>query len=39
MYSLIKRLNFKAKFYKGLMMYFYAMPFVVADDGITFRAS
>ena len=22
-----------AKFYKGLMMYFYAMPFIVGDDG------
>jgi hypothetical protein len=26
-----------AKFYKGLMMYFYAMPFVVGDDGISYE--
>ena len=26
-----------AKFYKGLMMYFYAMPFIVADDGIIYE--
>ena len=25
-----------AKFYKGLMFYFYAMPFVLGDDGITY---
>jgi hypothetical protein len=27
----------KAKFYKGLMMYFYAMPFIVGDDGIIYE--
>ncbi|WP_422105265.1 hypothetical protein [Winogradskyella sp.] len=26
-----------AKFYKGLMMYFYAMPFIVGDDGILYE--
>ncbi len=26
-----------AKFYKGLMMYFYAMPFIVGDDGIFYE--
>jgi len=26
-----------AKFHKGLMMYFYAMPFVVGDDGIMYE--
>ncbi len=26
----------KAKFYYNLMFYFYAMPFVLADDGITY---
>ena len=26
-----------AKFYKGLMFYFYAMPFIVADDGIIYE--
>lgn len=26
-----------AKFYKGLMMYFYAMPFIVGDDGIYYQ--
>lgn len=26
-----------AKFYKGLMMYFYAMPFIVGDDGIIYE--
>ncbi|WP_115462469.1 DUF6503 family protein [Winogradskyella aurantiaca] len=26
-----------AKFYNGLMFYFYAMPFVLADDGITYE--
>ncbi len=26
-----------AKFYKGLMMYFYAMPFIVADNGIIYE--
>ncbi|MGB3605852.1 DUF6503 family protein, partial [Psychroserpens sp.] len=26
-----------AQFYKGLMMYFYAMPFVVGDDGIIYE--
>ncbi|WP_411768291.1 hypothetical protein [Winogradskyella sp. A3E31] len=25
------------KFYKGLMMYFYAMPFIVSDDGIMYK--
>ncbi|MFK7832349.1 MAG: DUF6503 family protein [Winogradskyella sp.] len=28
-----------AKFYKGLMMYFYAMPFIVGDDGITYETA
>ena len=28
-----------AKFYKGLMMYFYAMPFIVGDDGIVYEAA
>jgi len=27
----------KAKFYYNLMFYFYAMPFVLADDGITYK--
>ncbi|MDN3493407.1 DUF6503 family protein [Winogradskyella bathintestinalis] len=27
----------KPKFYKGLMMYFYAMPFIVGDDGINYK--
>lgn len=27
----------RAKFYKGLMMYFYAMPFVMGDDGIIYE--
>ncbi|TCK68758.1 hypothetical protein DFQ05_0268 [Winogradskyella wandonensis] len=27
----------KARFYKGLMMYFYAMPFIVGDDGIIYE--
>lgn len=26
-----------AKFYKGLMMYFYAMPFITGDDGIIYE--
>lgn len=26
-----------AKFYKGLMMYFYAMPFILGDDGIMYE--
>ena len=26
-----------AKFYNGLMFYFYAMPFIVADDGIIYE--
>ncbi|MEO1029919.1 MAG: hypothetical protein AAFX55_00860 [Bacteroidota bacterium] len=26
-----------AKFYKGLMMYFYTMPFIVGDDGILYE--
>lgn len=26
----------KPKFYKGLMFYFYAMPFVLGDDGISY---
>lgn len=26
-----------AKFYKGLMMYFYAMPFIVGDSGIIYK--
>ncbi|MDO1501145.1 hypothetical protein Q2T40_13475 [Winogradskyella maritima] len=26
-----------AKFYKGLMMYFYAMPFILGDDGIEYQ--
>ena len=26
-----------AQFYKGLMMYFYAMPFIVGDDGILYE--
>lgn len=26
-----------AKFYKGLMFYFYAMPFVLGDEGITYE--
>ncbi|WP_298901589.1 DUF6503 family protein [uncultured Psychroserpens sp.] len=26
-----------AKFYKGLMMYFYAMPFIVSDNGIIYE--
>jgi len=26
----------RAKFYRGLMMYFYAMPFIVADDGVIY---
>jgi len=26
-----------AKFYKGLMMYFYAMPFIVGDSGIIYE--
>ena len=26
-----------AKFYKGLMMYFYAMPFIVGDDGVMYE--
>ena len=26
-----------AKFYKGLMMYFYAMPFIVGDNGIIYE--
>jgi len=29
--------NGNAKFYKGLMMYFYAMPFIVGDDGIIYE--
>lgn len=29
--------NGNAKFYKGLMMYFYAMPFIVGDDGIYYE--
>ena len=28
-----------AKFYKGLMMYFYAMPFIVGDAGIIYEAT
>lgn len=28
--------NGDAKFYKGLMMYFYAMPFIVGDNGIMY---
>ena len=28
-----------AKFYKGLMMYFYAMPFIVGDDGVIYEDS
>ncbi|NRD23917.1 hypothetical protein HNV10_11725 [Winogradskyella litoriviva] len=27
----------KPKFYKGLMFYFYAMPFVLGDDGIEYK--
>lgn len=27
----------KPMFYKGLMMYFYAMPFIVGDDGIMYK--
>lgn len=27
----------RAKFYKGLMMYFYTMPFIVGDDGIIYE--
>ncbi len=27
----------RAKFYKGLMLYFYAMPFIVGDDGIIYE--
>lgn len=27
----------RAKFYRGLMMYFYAMPFIVSDDGIIYE--
>ncbi|MUU78163.1 DUF6503 family protein [Winogradskyella endarachnes] len=27
----------KPKFYKGLMFYFYAMPFVLGDDGIQYK--
>lgn len=27
----------RAKFYRGLMMYFYAMPFIVGDDGIIYE--
>lgn len=26
-----------AKFYKGLMMYFYAMPFIIGDNGIIYE--
>ena len=26
-----------AKFYKGLMMYFYAMPFIVGDNGVIYE--
>lgn len=26
-------------FYKGLMMYFYAMPFIVGDDGINYEST
>ncbi len=29
----------KAKFYYNLMFYFYAMPFVLADDGITYKGA
>ncbi len=29
--------NGNAKFYKGLMLYFYAMPFVVGDNGIIYE--
>ncbi|WP_179020380.1 DUF6503 family protein [Winogradskyella forsetii] len=29
--------NGKPMFYKGLMMYFYAMPFIVGDDGIIYE--
>ncbi|MFD1064077.1 DUF6503 family protein [Winogradskyella litorisediminis] len=29
--------NGNPKFYKGLMMYFYAMPFIVGDDGIVYE--
>ncbi|MCK8481467.1 DUF6503 family protein [Psychroserpens algicola] len=28
-----------AKFYKGLMMYFYAMPFIVSDDGVLYETA
>ena len=28
-----------AKFYNGLMFYFYAMPFVLADDGIVYDSA
>ncbi|NRB58567.1 MAG: hypothetical protein HRU50_01340 [Winogradskyella sp.] len=28
-----------ARFYKGLMMYFYAMPFIIGDDGITYETA
>jgi len=28
-----------AKFYKGLMLYFYAMPFIVGDDGIIYEVA
>ncbi len=27
----------RANFYRGLMMYFYAMPFIVGDDGIIYE--
>ena len=27
----------RVKFYRGLMMYFYAMPFIVGDDGIIYE--
>lgn len=27
----------RAKFYRGLMMYFYAMPFIVGDNGIIYE--
>lgn len=27
----------RAKFYRGLMMYFYTMPFIVGDDGVIYE--
>lgn len=32
-----KEYNGRPWFYKGLMMYFYAMPFIVGDDGIIYE--